>query len=131
MPYFRRGDCLRIGGERVVVEKFIAGGAQADVYQVLNVDRKENMAMKAENREQKSSMATCKEALADYKRIYLPVPSIEDRKPVFLSKETRDRLDRIVRLFGERKMSVSGITENIVRRHLEVYEKEIDEWRKL
>ncbi len=72
-----------------------------------------------------------REALADYKRIYLPVPSIEDRKPVFLSKETRDRLDRIVRLFGERKMSVSGLTENIVRRHLEVYEKDIDEWRKL
>ena len=46
MPYFRRGDCLRIGGERVVVEEFIAGGAQADVYRVLNVDRKENMAMK-------------------------------------------------------------------------------------
>ena len=85
---------------------------------------KENMAMTAETREQKPSMATCKEALADYRRIYLPVPAIEDRKPVFLSKETRDRLDRIVRLFG-------GLTENIVRRHLEIYEKEIDEWRKL
>ena len=46
MPYFRRGDCLRLGGERVVVEGFIAGGSQADVYRVLNVDRKENMAMK-------------------------------------------------------------------------------------
>ena len=78
------------------------------------------MAMTAETREQKPSMATCKEALADYRRIYLPVPAIEDRKPVFLSKETRDRLDRIVRLFGERKMSVSGLTENIVRRHLEI-----------
>ena len=66
-----------------------------------------------------------------YKRVYLPVPAIEDRKPVFLSKETRDRLDRIARLFGERKMSVSGLTENIVRRHLDVYEKDIDEWRKL
>ena len=72
-----------------------------------------------------------REALADYKRVYLPVPAIEDRKPVFLSKETRDRLDRIVRLFRERKMSVSGLTENIVRRHLDVYEKDIDEWRKL
>ena len=33
---------------------------------------KENMAMTAETREQKPSMATCKEALADYRRIYLP-----------------------------------------------------------
>ena len=89
------------------------------------------MAMTAEKGEQKSSLATCKEALADYRRIYLPVPANEDRKSVFLSRDTRDRLDRIVRLFGERKMSVSGLTENIVRRHLEVYEKEIDEWRKL
>ena len=97
----------------------------------MKATEKEYKAMTAESREQKSSMATCKEALADYKRIYLPVPSIEDRKPVFLSKETRDSLDRIVRLFGERKMSVSGLTENIVCRHLEVYEKEIDEWRKL
>ena len=56
----------------------------------MKTTEKENMAMTAENREQKSSLATCKEALADYKRIYLPVPSIEDRKPVFLSKETRD-----------------------------------------
>lgn len=95
------------------------------------VTEKEDMTVVVENREQQSSMATSKEALADYKRVYLPVPAIEDRKPVFLSKETRDRLDRIVRLFGERKMSVSGITENIVRRHLDVYEKDIDEWRKL
>ena len=92
---------------------------------------KENMAMTAETREQKPSMDTYKEALAAYRRIILTVPAIEARKPVFLSKETRDRLDRIVRLFGERKMSVSGLTENIVRRHLEIYEKEIDEWRKL
>ncbi len=97
----------------------------------MRTTEKENMAMTAEKGEQKSSLATCKEALADYRRIYLPVPAIEDRKSVFLSRETRDRLDRIVRLFGERKMSVSGLTENIARRHLEVYEKEIDEWRKL
>lgn len=92
---------------------------------------RERKPMTAEGRETNASVLNHKEALADYKRIFLPVPSIEDRKPVFLSKETRDRLDRIVRLFGERRMSVSGITENIVRRHLEVYEKEIDEWRKL
>ena len=61
---------------------------------------KENMAMTAETREQKPSMATCKEALADYRRIYLPVPAIEDRKPVFLSKETRDRLGHTSEVAG-------------------------------
>ena len=45
-------------------------------------------------------------SLEEYKETFLPVPSIEDRKPVFLSRSTRDALDRIVRMFGERKMSI-------------------------
>ena len=59
------------------------------------------------------------------------VPSIEDRKPVFLSRSTRDALDRIVRMFGERRMSVSGLVENIARQHLAIYGEDIEAWRKL
>ena len=33
-------------------------------------------------------------SLEEYKETFLPVPSIEDRKPVFLSRSTRDALDR-------------------------------------
>ena len=45
-------------------------------------------------------------SLEEYKETFLPVPSIEDRKPVFLSRNTRDALDRIVRMFGERPGSI-------------------------
>ena len=70
-------------------------------------------------------------SLEEYKETFLPVPSIEDRKPVFLSRSTRDALDRIVRMFGERKMSVSGLEENIARQHLATYGEDIEAWRKL
>ena len=70
-------------------------------------------------------------SLEEYKETFLPVPSIEDRKPVFLSRSTRDALDRIVRMFGERKMSVSGLMENIARQHLATYGEDIEAWRKL
>ena len=70
-------------------------------------------------------------SLEEYKESFLPVPSIEDRKPVFLSRSTRDALDRIVRMFGERKMSVSGLVENIARQHLATYGEDIEAWRKL
>ncbi len=70
-------------------------------------------------------------SLEEYKEAFLPVPSIEDRKPVFLSRSTRDALDRIVRMFGERRMSVSGLVENIARQHLTTYEEDIEAWRKL
>ena len=70
-------------------------------------------------------------SLEEYKETFLSVPSIEDRKPVFLSRSTRDALDRIVRMFGERKMSVSGLVENIARQHLATYGEDIEAWRKL
>ena len=70
-------------------------------------------------------------SLEEYKETFLPIPSIEDRKPVFLSRNTRDALDRIVRMFGERKMSVSGLVENIARHHLATYGEGIEAWRKL
>lgn len=70
-------------------------------------------------------------SLEEYKETFLPVPVIEDRKPVFLSRSTRDALDRIVRMFGGRKMSVSGLVENIARQHLATYGEDIDAWRKL
>ena len=70
-------------------------------------------------------------SLEEYKESFLTVPSIEDRKPVFLSRSTRDALDRIVRMFGERRMSVSGLVENIARQHLAAYGEDIEVWRKL
>ena len=70
-------------------------------------------------------------SLEEYKETFLPVPSIEDRKPVFLSRSTRDALDRIVRMFGGRRMSVSGLVENIARQHIATYGEDIEAWRKL
>ena len=70
-------------------------------------------------------------SLEEYKESFLTVPSIEDRKPVFLSRSTRDALDRIVRMFGERRMSVSGLVENITRQHLATFGEDIEAWRKL
>ena len=66
-----------------------------------------------------------------YRKTFLQVPRIEDRKPVFVSGEVRDRLDEFVRRLGGRKMSVSGLLENIARQHLEIYSEDFEQWRKL
>jgi hypothetical protein len=70
-------------------------------------------------------------SLGEYRKAFLQVPKIEDRKPVFISGEVRDRLDEIVRRLGGRGMSVSGLIENLARQHLLSYENDIDQWRKL
>ena len=70
-------------------------------------------------------------SLEEYRNAYLKVPVIKDRKPVFLSCEVRDRLDDYVHKLGGRKMSVSGLLENIARQHLDTYDTDFEQWRKL
>ena len=65
-------------------------------------------------------------SLEEYRNTFLRVPKIEDRKPVFVSCEVRDRLDEYVRKLGGRKMSVSGLIENIVREHLKIYDSDFE-----
>lgn len=70
-------------------------------------------------------------SLEEYRNTFLQVPRIDDRKPVFVSCEIRDKLDEFVRKLGGRKMSVSGLIENIARQHLEIYNEDFEQWRKL
>lgn len=67
-----------------------------------------------------------KEQTLDYRKTFLTAPKLEDRKPVFISRETRDSLDKIARRLGDRKMSVSGFLENMVKHHLEEYKDEVN-----
>ncbi len=70
-------------------------------------------------------------SLDEYREIFLPVPKIIDRQPVFVSREVRDRIDSAVRRLGERKMSVSGFLENLARHHLNMYADDLEQWKRL
>ncbi|GHT33169.1 hypothetical protein AGMMS49574_18250 [Bacteroidia bacterium] len=72
-----------------------------------------------------------KESLEEYRQTFLCIPKLEDRKPVFVSREVRDSLDEIARKLGGRRMSVSGFIENLARHHLELYHEDIETWKKL
>lgn len=71
-------------------------------------------------------MKSSKKQSFDYRKTFLTAPKLEDRKPVFVSRETRDNLDKIARRLGDRKMSVSGFIENMAKHHLKEYEEEIN-----
>lgn len=74
----------------------------------------------------KENMKSSQNQAFDYRKTFLTTPKIADRKPVFISKETRDNLDKIVRRLGDRKMSVSGFLENLAKHHLKEYADEIN-----
>ena len=72
-----------------------------------------------------------KESLEEYRQAFLQIPKLEDRKPVFISREVRDHLDEIARKLGGRRMSVSGLIENLARHHLELYREDMESWKKM
>ena len=70
-------------------------------------------------------------SLDEYREMFMTVPRIIDRQPVFISREIRDRIDSVVRRLGERKMSVSGFLENLARHHLDLYADDLEQWKRL
>lgn len=72
-----------------------------------------------------------KETLGAYKQAFLIPIKLSNRKAVYLSKETQEHADFIVRRLGDRGSNLSSFVENIVRLHLEEYGEDIEKWRKL
>ena len=108
----------------VVTENVAATTSQTE-------DEPTNEAQSPPNPQKRISGKQRKATLEEYQQTFLQVPRIDDRKPVFVSSEMRDRLDCVVRILGGRHMSVSGIIENIVRHHVNLYEEDFEAWRKL
>ena len=72
-----------------------------------------------------------KETLEAYKRAFLVPTKLSERRAVYLSRETQERADFIVRRLGDRGSNLSSFVENIVRQHLEEYGEDIEKWRRL
>ena len=72
-----------------------------------------------------------KKQFENYKQKFLCTPKIVDRQTAFISRDLRDEIDRVVRVLGERKMSVSGFVENVLREHLAHYTDDLDRWRRM
>ena len=72
-----------------------------------------------------------KETLEAYRQAFLVPTKLSERKAVYLSRETQERADFIVRRLGDKGANVSSFIENLVRIHLEEYGEDIEKWRKL
>lgn len=69
--------------------------------------------------------------LEAYKQAFLVPTKLNERKAVYLSRETQKRANFIVRRLGDKGANVSSLIENLVRSHLEEYGEDIEKWRKL
>ena len=62
----------------------------------------------------------------DYRETYFRKVELTDRQPLYVSRTTHEKLMRIVSVIGGRKVTVSSYVENILLRHFEQYQDEIN-----
>ena len=79
----------------------------------------------------RSSPKQRKASMDEYQQTYLTTPKIVDRQTIFISRTLRDEVDVVVRRLGDRKLSVSGFVENLVRAHLSDYASELEQWKRM
>ena len=68
-------------------------------------------------------------SLEEYRKTFMRPYKIEDRKPVFISGKLRKMLDKFACKIDEDRMSMSGLLENIVRHHIELYSEDFEHWK--
>lgn len=68
-------------------------------------------------------------SLEEYRNTFMRLYKIEDRKLIFISGKLRKMLDKFACKIGEDRMSMSGLLENIVRHHIELYSEDFEHWK--
>ena len=98
-------DALLPGGEKVITQE----GQQEEVVRV-----------------EKPTPRRRKGGTGDYRETYFQKVELADRQPLYVSRTTHEKLMRIVTVIGGRKVTVSSYVENILLRHFEQYQDEIN-----
>ena len=93
------------GGEKVITQE----GQQEEVVRV-----------------EKPTPRRRKGGTGDYRETYFQKVELTDRQPLYVSRTTHEKLMRIVTVIGGRKVTVSSYVENILLRHFEQYQDEIN-----
>ena len=86
--------------------------------------------IKAEPKEEKAVKEPArrkKNAPSDYRETYFMRVDLTDRQPLYVSRTTHEKLMKIVTVIGGRKATVSSYVENILLRHFDQFQDEINE----
>lgn len=104
----------------VVVETKIETPDKPDDKPEIKAEQKEEKAVKEPARRKKN-------APGDYRETYFMRVDLTDRQPLYVSRTTHEKLMKIVTVIGGRKATVSSYVENILLRHFEQFQDEINE----
>mgnify|MGYP000036710194 FL=1 len=75
---------------------------------------------------EKTAARKRKNGTGDYRETYFQKVELSDRQPLYVSRTTHEKLMRIVTVIGGRKATASSYVGNILLRHFEQFQDEIN-----
>lgn len=90
-------------------------------------DKTDKQETPKEEKEVKEPARRKKNAPGDYRETYFMRMDLTDRQPLYVSRTTHEKLMKIVTVIGGRKATVSSYVENILLRHFDQFQDEINE----
>ena len=94
---------------------------------VETADKPEIKAEPKEEKVVKEPARRKKNTPGDYRETYFMRVDLTDRQPLYVSRTTHEKLMKIVTVIGGRKATVSSYLENILLRHFDQFQDEINE----
>ena len=94
---------------------------------VETADKPEIKAEPKEEKVVKEPARRKKNTPGDYRETYFMRVDLTDRQPLYVSRATHEKLMKIVTVIGGRKATVSSYVENILLRHFDQFQDEINE----
>ena len=91
------------------------------------VNKEEIRAEPKEEKTVKEPARRKKNAPGDYRATYFMRVDLTDRQPLYVSRTTHEKLMKIVTVIGGCKATVSSYVENILLRHFDQFQDEINE----
>ena len=64
---------------------------------------------------------------SDFEGIFLKINRLSDRRIVYVSKETYEKLIKYVSVISDRKLGIVGYVDNVVSHHIDSYKPAINE----
>ncbi|MDR0507153.1 MAG: DUF3408 domain-containing protein [Dysgonamonadaceae bacterium] len=62
----------------------------------------------------------------DYESLFLARNELRDRQGLYISRENYEILQTLVRVIRNERLSVSGLVDNIINQHIELYGEDIN-----
>ncbi len=68
-----------------------------------------------------------KQSVTDYESVFLIRNELQNRQGLYINKENYDTLQSLINVIRRKsKLSVSGLVDNIIRHHIDLYEEDIN-----